>query len=106
MQFVSLGTGSLSSNAAKACGAIERPTGRTSMRSWTAVGASLATGIQCILMACSTASNPAVRSVDETILREYSGAYQRAPNAFVYLQLWNEFTGANQLVAFDESGEV
>jgi hypothetical protein len=49
---------------------------------------------------------PAVRSVDEKILREYSGAYQRQSNAWVYLQLWSEFTGKNQLVAFDESGEV
>lgn len=49
---------------------------------------------------------PAVRSVDEKILREYVGAYQWEPNAFVYLQMWKEFTGKNQLVAFDESGEV
>ena len=37
---------------------------------------------------------------------EYVGVYQWEPNAFVYLQMWNEFTGTNQLVAFDESGEV
>ena len=49
---------------------------------------------------------PAVRSVDEKILREYAGAYQWEPNAWVYLQMWSEFTGKNQLVAFDESGEV
>jgi hypothetical protein len=48
---------------------------------------------------------PAVRSVDEKILREYAGAYQWEPNAWVYLQMWSEFTGKNQLVAFDESGE-
>ena len=28
------------------------------------------------------------------------------PNAFVYLQMWSELSGSNQLVAFDESGEV
>lgn len=49
---------------------------------------------------------PTVRSVDEKTLREYAGAYQWEPNAFVYLQMWSEFTGKNQLVAFDESGEV
>jgi hypothetical protein len=49
---------------------------------------------------------PAVRAVDEKLLREYAGAYQWDPDAFVYLQLWGEFTGTNQLLAFDESGEV
>jgi uncharacterized protein len=48
----------------------------------------------------------AVRSVDEKTLREYAGAYQWEPNAWLYLQIWSEFTGKNQLVAFDESGEV
>jgi hypothetical protein len=50
-----------------------------------------------------------VRSLDEKVLREYAGAYRWGPNAFVYLQLWNEFSGfgkSSQLVAFDESGEV
>lgn len=32
--------------------------------------------------------------------------YQWQPNAFLYIQMWSEFTGKNQLVAFDESGEV
>jgi len=51
---------------------------------------------------------PAVRPVDEKALREYSGVYRWEPNAFVYLQLWNEFTGnkPSELVAFDESGDV
>lgn len=42
-------------------------------------------------------------------LREYTGVYRWGPDAFVYLQLWNEFTGfdkPSQLVAFDESGDV
>jgi pimeloyl-ACP methyl ester carboxylesterase len=43
---------------------------------------------------------------DERSLREYAGVYQWPDKAFLYLQLWNEFTGTNQLVAFDESGEV
>src|SRR6266852_339769 len=61
------------------------------------------------LMACSMPQGPTVRSIDETTLREYTGVYQWGSNAFVYLQLWNEFTGftkPSQLVAFDESGEV
>jgi pimeloyl-ACP methyl ester carboxylesterase len=49
---------------------------------------------------------PAVRSVDERILHGYTGMYQWEPNAFLYIQMWSEFTGKNQLVAFDESGEV
>ena len=49
---------------------------------------------------------PRMVSVDEKPLREYAGAYQWGPNAFLYLQLWSEFTGKNELVAFDESGDV
>ena len=52
---------------------------------------------------------PAVRSWDEKLLREYTGVYRWEPNAFVYLQMWNEFSGfakPGQLVVFDESGEV
>jgi len=52
---------------------------------------------------------PAVRAIDEAALREYAGVYQWGPNAFVYVQLWDEFTGfgkPRQLVAFDESGEI
>ncbi|HWC19813.1 MAG TPA: alpha/beta fold hydrolase [Terriglobales bacterium] len=47
--------------------------------------------------------------VDEHVLSEYAGVYQWGPDAFVYLQLWNEFSGFNkpgQLVAFDESGQI
>jgi pimeloyl-ACP methyl ester carboxylesterase len=52
---------------------------------------------------------PALRSWDEKLLREYTGVYRWGPNAFVYLQLWNEFSEfakPSQLVAFDESGEI
>ncbi|HLH32743.1 MAG TPA: hypothetical protein VKY31_16195, partial [Terriglobia bacterium] len=49
---------------------------------------------------------PEIRPVEETILRAYTGVYQWEPNAFLYVQMWSEFTGKNQLVAFDESGEV
>ena len=52
---------------------------------------------------------PAVRVVDQSFLREFTGVYQWGPDAFVYLQMWDEFAGfgsPSQLVAFDESGEV
>jgi pimeloyl-ACP methyl ester carboxylesterase len=52
---------------------------------------------------------PVVRPVEEKVLREYAGVYQWEPNRFVYLQLWNEFSGFDapgSLLAFDESGEV
>lgn len=39
-------------------------------------------------------------------LREYAGVYQWGPDAFTYLQLWNELTGTHELAAFDESGAV
>jgi len=54
------------------------------------------------------AQTPIVRPVDEMALREYAGVYQWGPNAFAYLQMWDEFSGFGkpQLVAFDESGEV
>jgi hypothetical protein len=48
---------------------------------------------------------PTVRALDEKVLREYAGVYRWGADAFVYLQLWHEFTGFDkpgQLVAFDE----
>jgi pimeloyl-ACP methyl ester carboxylesterase len=44
--------------------------------------------------------------IGEDALSRYAGVYQWGPNAFIYLQMWNEFVGTNQLVAFDESGDV
>ena len=58
------------------------------------------------VVAASYLQRPVIRTVDEEALREYAGVYQWAPDAFVYLQLWNELTGTNQLVAFDEDGDV
>jgi pimeloyl-ACP methyl ester carboxylesterase len=52
---------------------------------------------------------PAVRPVDEKVLREYAGVYRWEADTFLYLQMWNEFSGfdkPSQLVAFDESGDV
>src|SRR5688500_15541271 len=51
-------------------------------------------------------AQPVVRSVDASVLREYAGVYQWGPNSYLYLQLWSELSGSNQITAFDESGEV
>ena len=62
-----------------------------------------------VAMTGATHQAPSIRTLDESALGEYTGAYQWDPNAFVYLQLWDEFSGfgkPRQLVAFDESGEV
>jgi len=56
-------------------------------------------------MAHAALQTPAAPAVDETVFREYAGVYQWGPNAFVYLQMWDEGK-PGQLVAFDESGEV
>jgi pimeloyl-ACP methyl ester carboxylesterase len=80
------------------------------MHSRRTIGAALATVlIVGAWIAHSTLQTPAVRAVDEKVLREYAGVYRWGPDAFVYLQLWNEFVGFDkpgQLVAFDESAEV
>src|SRR2546423_4034367 len=55
---------------------------------------------------CSAQESSAGRSLDENALREYAGVYQWSSDSFVYLQPWAELTGKNQLVAFDESGDV
>jgi pimeloyl-ACP methyl ester carboxylesterase len=78
------------------------------MRSWKTIGATVATALVGVAIARSALQTPAVRSVDEKVLREYTGVYRSEPTAFVYLQMWNEFSGftkPSQLVAF-ESGEV
>jgi hypothetical protein len=57
-------------------------------------------------IACSMSQTASARAPDEKALREYCGSYRWEHGGFLYLQLWSEFTGMNQLVAFDESGEV
>jgi len=62
-----------------------------------------------ILSGRSSRQASSVRAEDQKFLREFTGVYQWDPNAFVYLQMWDEFSGfgkPSQLVAFDESGEV
>src|SRR5258708_34765627 len=56
----------------------------------------------------SPAQGPVIRSLDEQALRAYTGVYRWQPDAFVYLQMWEEFSGFGkpQLVAFDEAGDV
>jgi pimeloyl-ACP methyl ester carboxylesterase len=72
----------------------------------TVISATVATVLLGTPIAACAAQTPAVRPVDESVLHEYAGAYQWEQDAFLYLQMWNEFAGTNQLVAFDESGEV
>ena len=74
-----------------------------------AIGAAIAAVLVAVAMARSGLQAPTVRSVDEKVLREYTGAYSWGSGPFVYLQLWNEFSGFDkpaQLVAFDEDGLV
>jgi dienelactone hydrolase len=77
------------------------------MRPWTVLAR--AVGVVClgsVLARAAPRQVPPRLAVDEQVLREYAGVYQWDPSSFVYLQLWPELTGAAQLVAFDESGEV
>src|SRR5688500_15145372 len=74
------------------------------MRSRLALLATGAAVLVGVILAGLALQTPKVRAVDEKVLREYAGVYQWAPDAFVYLQTWNEFGGA--LVAFDESGDI
>ena len=73
-----------------------------------AIGATIVVTIFGALDATSARQTPIVQPADEKALREYTGVYQWRPNAFVYLQMWDEFSGFGkpQLVAFDESGDV
>lgn len=82
---------------------------RTYPRSPKAIGTAVATVLLGTMIGLSALQTPAVRAVDETALREYTGVYRWEPDTFVYLQMWDEFTGfgkPRQLVAFDESGEI
>jgi pimeloyl-ACP methyl ester carboxylesterase len=78
------------------------------MRSRTAIGAIVAAALVGVMIAHSAPQTPIVQPVDEKALREYTGVYQWGPNAFVYLQMWEEFSGFGKprLFAFDESGDV
>ena len=47
-----------------------------------------------------------VSAMNEKLLRAYTGVYQWQDAGFLYLQMWSELSGKDQLVAFDESGQV
>jgi len=54
----------------------------------------------------SAAQALAVHPVEENALRAYAGVYCWEGLGYVYLQIWNELSGKNELVAFDETGQV
>src|SRR5437867_3757390 len=72
----------------------------------TVIVATIAAVLLGTRVACSMSQTTSARAPDEKVLREYCGTYRWEHGGFLYLQLWSEFTGTNQLVAFDESGEV
>jgi hypothetical protein len=79
------------------------------MRSRTAIAVTVSVAFLGGIIARSALQTRAVRAVEERVLREYVGVYQWEPNAFMYIQMWNElsgFTKPSELVAFDESGEI
>jgi pimeloyl-ACP methyl ester carboxylesterase len=73
-----------------------------------AIGATMLVALFGGLGAIAARQAPVVRPADASALREHTGVYQWGPNAFVYLQMWDEFSGFGkpELVAFDESGDV
>jgi uncharacterized protein len=78
------------------------------MRNWMLAGALVFTTVMEAVTARAP-QPPALSVIDEAALREYTGVYSWDPTAFVYLQMWNEFSGVSkpsELVAFDESGAV
>src|SRR5687768_7631188 len=56
-----------------------------------------------VILALQTTTMP---TLDPQALRDYAGAYEWEQGGFVYLQPWSELTGKNDLVAFDEAGDV
>jgi pimeloyl-ACP methyl ester carboxylesterase len=76
------------------------------MHTWKAAVVGVGSALISIALIRSTLQKPVIQPTDEAVLREYTGVYEWDASAFVYLQMWNEFTGKNELVAFDESGDV
>src|SRR5215471_13392082 len=73
---------------------------------WIVIATRVATVVLGLSLAPLMGQTPAPRTLDENVLHQYTGAYHWKDGGFLYIQLWSEFTGNNQLVAFDESGEV
>ena len=67
-----------------------------------------ASAVVASLLGVQAVSNqvPVAGQLPDAALREYAGTYQWAPQHHLDLQLWNELAGHNQLVAFDDSGEI
>jgi pimeloyl-ACP methyl ester carboxylesterase len=78
------------------------------IRRGAAIAATIVVALFGWLIATAARQAPVERPVDEKALREYTGVYQWGPSAFVYLQMWEEFSGFGKprLVALDESGDV
>src|SRR5947209_12838677 len=78
------------------------------MLDWKLIATAVAAVLLGAMVAISAPQVPTVKTVDEKLLREYTGVYQWGKNDFVYLQMWDEFSGFGKpkLVSFDESGEV
>lgn len=73
------------------------------MRWWVAIAL---VGVVAILTGRAFCQRPAVRALDDEVLRQYAGVYEWEAGTFLYLQPWTEIVSTRQLVAFDESGEV
>jgi hypothetical protein len=81
------------------------------MRRRIVVGGTLGAVISAIVLTStpSARQQPPILPLAGVALSEFTGVYAWEPNAFVYLQMWDEFAGfgkPRQLVAFDESGDV
>jgi pimeloyl-ACP methyl ester carboxylesterase len=72
------------------------------------IGAAIVVAVVGMSVEMPARQTPVVRPVDQRAVREYAGVYQWGPNAFLYLQMWEELSGFGtpRLVAFDESGDV
>ena len=79
------------------------------MHSYRQISVMLSTIVLVCTIVLSAGQVPGIHGLDETVLREYTGVYSWSADQFLYLQLWDEFTGfgkPRELVAFDESGVV
>ena len=79
------------------------------MRTLTALTAAAVIAVAGALTGPGDRQPPTVVDIDAQTLRQYAGVYRSDDNSFLYLQMWNEFSGfskPSQLVAFAESGEV
>ena len=66
---------------------------------WAYGGVAIAVLVSATIIG-STVRTAGEITADERTLREYAGAWRWSTEGFVYLQLWNEFAGVNELVAY------